>query len=906
MFVVLCASLTLGGCWPFSDDSNRGGSEGIEPLRVWQVTGPGLTGTSLPPREVTLTDPIEVYFGEPVTLLVEVVVTGNDRPVGSRNVELEVFVNNDLAFRQVSNGSASAASNGRISSTRLFDVTIEVNDRSIDYAVGNPSILIEASYAHNGDSLRAGFGFVGYGIDVSRRPYPIGEPILTGVSAGGKHLLARDASGAVWAWGSNDQRQIDNFFNVPATEPTRVDIAGTVVDFAAGLTHSVAVDSANRIWTWGSGFLNGDGRPGSRNILVEDPNAGMFGRSMEISAVFAGTGASYVIGEDDELYAWGDNESGRLGLDTSEEVIAPTLVPIGPVTKVATGAEHVLALTPDGQVWGWGESASGQLGLDSQATDSAIRLPVQISDVTGIADIAATQDSSVLVTTAGQLLLLGGDLGFDTVGAIGSTNYRVVSGINDATAVEANILGGSLLITRQRSTGEIYYSVFGANEFGQLTVTQSQPVGEPSDAAIPKISPAQISLGGRNGVLLQQDGGCSAVWSWGSSLDGGLGRPNISPGISDGPAPLSQLGAANCTLLTVDVDNGGAISSQPGNIQCGNECDDSFAPGTNVTLDATQLAQSFAGFRGHCSLPDGTLDTALPALVVMDGHKYCPATFGGPSGFIAPVAAFTTTPASPVDVGTSVTFDGSASFDLDGNVISWSWDLDGNGTIDANGELVSFVYPTAGPRVVSLTVADNDGQADTTSATIDVASMLSAPPVAAFTIQPSATQPLGSLFTFDASLSTDDVGIVLYEWDLENDGIFDSTGIMATASPPAAGVYDVRLRVTDADGQFAEAINSITVTSGSSGGSQFTLRMIINGPGQLDIPNVGGPYPDSSCDGNECFVTVDEGTALSIDAAPFTPAAFLGWSAMDCDSIPSSNRCVVTMTADRTVTATFQ
>jgi PKD repeat protein len=74
----------------------------------------------------------------------------------------------------------------------------------------------------------------------------------------------------------------------------------------------------------------------------------------------------------------------------------------------------------------------------------------------------------------------------------------------------------------------------------------------------------------------------------------------------------------------------------------------------------------------------------------------------------APVAAFSYSPLSPI-VGQAVLFNAQASYDPDGTIVSYQWDLDGNGVNDLSGPVVQIVYQNVGAALVRLTVIDNDG-----------------------------------------------------------------------------------------------------------------------------------------------------------------------------------------------------
>jgi len=82
------------------------------------------------------------------------------------------------------------------------------------------------------------------------------------------------------------------------------------------------------------------------------------------------------------------------------------------------------------------------------------------------------------------------------------------------------------------------------------------------------------------------------------------------------------------------------------------------------------------------------------------------------------------------------------------------------------------------------------------------------PPTADFYFTPDSPQA-GETVTFDASDSFDfDGEVVSYEWDFDDDGKTDATGVTAKTSFPNAGSYDVTLTITDNDGN----TDSITYT----------------------------------------------------------------------------------------------
>jgi hypothetical protein len=72
---------------------------------------------------------------------------------------------------------------------------------------------------------------------------------------------------------------------------------------------------------------------------------------------------------------------------------------------------------------------------------------------------------------------------------------------------------------------------------------------------------------------------------------------------------------------------------------------------------------------------------------------------------------------------------------------------------------------------------------------------------------------IGQTVTFDASASSDDDGdqITRYQWDFDGDGLYEAEGETVSTSYPTAGARTIRLRVTDATGEFSLQAKPFTV-----------------------------------------------------------------------------------------------
>ena len=214
-----------------------------------------------------------------------------------------------------------------------------------------------------------------------------------------------------------------------------------------------------------------------------------------------------------------------------------------------------------------------------------------------------------------------------------------------------------------------------------------------------------------------------------------------------------------------------------------------FGDGTNATGVIVDHAYASSGSYTVTLMVtdnDGAVDFALSSKTVLPNQP--------------PVALFTES-ATTVFTNDIIKFNASASYDLDGTIVSYSWDF-GDGNV-ATGVFVEHSYVDDGAYTVILTVTDDDGATDTATSTKYV---WNRPPVANFT-ESAETIYTGEVVTFNATSSIDPDGVInSYVWDF-GDGT-NATGTTVDHAYADDGVYTVILTVTDDDGAMATATST--------------------------------------------------------------------------------------------------
>ena len=99
-----------------------------------------------------------------------------------------------------------------------------------------------------------------------------------------------------------------------------------VLDCAAGARHCVVLDKFGKVYSFGDNSEGQCGVESARCYLPEEiPTKGVFGEeNVQIRFIYAGDAHSAIVTSDGDLFMWGDNSAGRLGME-GNCVLRPTI-----------------------------------------------------------------------------------------------------------------------------------------------------------------------------------------------------------------------------------------------------------------------------------------------------------------------------------------------------------------------------------------------------------------------------------------------------------------------------------------------------------------------------------------------------------------------------------------------------
>jgi alpha-tubulin suppressor-like RCC1 family protein len=195
----------------------------------------------------------------------------------------------------------------------------------------------------------------------------------------------RTPDGELYCWGDDAGGQVGygtgDISDAPPSAPVLRDVTrvSTSATAARSLTdaHTCAV-SSGEVYCWGR---NESGQLGLGDF------AGRTTPTSAVSRPFAGTyvdvctGGQFTcaLGSSGKLACWGANDNGQLGVGDLTNRPSPTAASSDGFSAIACGGYHVCGIRADGSILCWGHNEDGQLGVDTGGVDvisSSLAVPV--------------------------------------------------------------------------------------------------------------------------------------------------------------------------------------------------------------------------------------------------------------------------------------------------------------------------------------------------------------------------------------------------------------------------------------------------------------------------------------------------------------------------------------------------
>ncbi|XP_008579308.1 PREDICTED: E3 ISG15--protein ligase HERC5 [Galeopterus variegatus] len=206
-----------------------------------------------------------------------------------------------------------------------------------------------------------------YSIEHARFQSILQEKTIIQIACGDHHSLALSKGGELFAWGHNEHGQLGVGGIFPSTPTPQIveDLAGVpLVQISAGEAHSMALSISGNIYSWGKNDLGqlGLGHTDSKDSpsLIEALD------NQKVEFLACGGSHTALLTQDGLVFTFGAGKYGQLGHNSRQNELRPCLVTElagSRVTQIACGRWHTLAYVSDlGKVFAFGSGKEGQLG----------------------------------------------------------------------------------------------------------------------------------------------------------------------------------------------------------------------------------------------------------------------------------------------------------------------------------------------------------------------------------------------------------------------------------------------------------------------------------------------------------------------------------------------------------------
>lgn len=320
---------------------------------------------------------------------------------------------------------------------------------------------------------------------------------ITNISYAGTYfasMLAVTNDGSLFSWGSNMYKTLGYIPEGSSVNvPTKIETLKDVVNVTGGFQSAYAVTGSGAVYSWGQNMYGSLGLGlGTTGMAVQETPAQVTGNNFSnilIKEIKTIDNSVYAISDNGDLYSWGLNDYGKLGISMDYTPYGAADVPYKvefdsnrTVKKLYNLNKTTYAVTNDGKIYSWGHNGIwGKLGTGNSNT--LMPTPVMIAGENNyltysqrqIVDVALKENSTdrahVLIVTEDGRLYSWGD---NETGQLGLAN-KVASNVQtSALRVDSVISKEKILKTYTSysssyavSENKILYT-WGDNSTGQL------------------------------------------------------------------------------------------------------------------------------------------------------------------------------------------------------------------------------------------------------------------------------------------------------------------------------------------------------------------------------------------------------------------------------------------------------
>ena len=287
-------------------------------------------------------------------------------------------------------------------------------------------------------------------------------------------------NGSLYAWGNNKDGQLglgltDEYvaYNKKVDIPGKVKLIKCAGDNPTeSACYVITEDGALYVWGKNSYGQLGVGNEVNKNTPIKV--TAINGKVMEL--IIGNYFSVYAILEDGSLYAWGNNESGKLGVGDEVNKNTPTKVNLpGKIKELITTGWSVYAILEDGSLYAWGDNSDGQLGVGDEENRNT---PIKVTAINGkVMELIISNSFSVYAILEDGSLYSWGKNSYGQLGVGDEVNRNTPTKVNLPGKIKKLITSSSASYVILED-GSLY--AWGYNYYGELGVGSNEDKNTPT------------------------------------------------------------------------------------------------------------------------------------------------------------------------------------------------------------------------------------------------------------------------------------------------------------------------------------------------------------------------------------------------------------------------------------------
>jgi alpha-tubulin suppressor-like RCC1 family protein len=197
----------------------------------------------------------------------------------------------------------------------------------------------------------------------------IERPLFTKIASREGHSCSLTVDGRVFCWGKNNLGQLGNGSSNNLAHPGQIAFSGLAIgeifaDIAVGNEFSCGLTDRGNVFCWGSNLYGKLGLNLSSAELSMSLTPRKISSSLQFKSIDLGEDFACAISAAEDTWCWGRNHQGQLGISSNITLQSLPVKVVGNIKfqNISTGSQHVCGVS-NGQSICWGSDDHQQNGI---------------------------------------------------------------------------------------------------------------------------------------------------------------------------------------------------------------------------------------------------------------------------------------------------------------------------------------------------------------------------------------------------------------------------------------------------------------------------------------------------------------------------------------------------------------